>query len=129
MNNWQGKLHGPFAGMYENFSKASQEASGYDFGLAPRGNVPPPTVKGLTPVTWWSFDRPRRLKAIRRVRDRFLNDILILRNRLQESATSVPLISVPLAEGERNRRRLRKEMDYERPVPQEASKQECARVA
>ncbi|WP_454060806.1 hypothetical protein [Candidatus Nitrospira salsa] len=63
MNNTSWKPHGPYKGMYENFHKASRDATDYDFGNGPPGNLPPPTVKKSNPLNWWSLDRPKRLVA------------------------------------------------------------------
>ncbi|MEO8327841.1 MAG: hypothetical protein ABI618_18475 [Nitrospirota bacterium] len=73
MNNRHWKPYGSYKGMYQKFYEASQDARGYDFGQGPAEKVAPPTVKGLNSLTWWSLDRPKRLAAIRRVRDQFLN--------------------------------------------------------
>lgn len=64
---------------YAEFLARHAEASGYDFGRAPAGNVPPPTVKFPRPLRWWSLDRPKRLAEILALRDRLQTEILALR--------------------------------------------------
>lgn len=75
---------GLYSDQYVEFWKRRSEASGYDFGKAPRGNDPPPALRFLTPLRWWSWDRPQRLHTLRRFRDRQLEEILKL------SPASVP---------------------------------------
>lgn len=69
---------GPYRDQYAEFWKSRHEASGYDFGKAPVGNVAPPTLQISRPLRWWSWDRPRRLRAILRLRDQWLAEILKL---------------------------------------------------
>ena len=85
MNNKPRNPYGSYKGMYQKFYEASQHARGYDFGEGPKEKVSPPTVKGLNSLTWWSLDRPKRLAAIRRVRDQFLNEVLSLRVKPERS--------------------------------------------
>ena len=79
MNKTHWKPYGPYEGLYHNFYEASQEARGYNFGEGPAEKMSPPTVNDLNSLTWWSLDRPKRLRVIRRMRDQYLNEILDLK--------------------------------------------------
>lgn len=68
----------PFQGQYTEFWKRRDEATGYDFGQAPMGNLPPPTLSFPKRLKWWSWDRPRRVRALLRFRDQRLEEILRL---------------------------------------------------
>lgn len=87
MNHMHWKPRGLYDAMYEKFYEARQDATGYDLGQGPAAKVPPPTVKDLNPLKWWSLDRPKRLAAIRRVRDQFLNEILRLSVKPEEATS------------------------------------------
>lgn len=67
-----------YSDRYGKFLAEREKAAGYDFGHAPVGNVPPPTLKFRSPLRWWSLDRPRRIAALLRFRDRRLDEILAL---------------------------------------------------
>lgn len=69
---------GLYRDRYAEFLARRAKATGYDFGRAPVGNVPPPTVTFTKPLRWWSLDRPQRLAAILAQRDRLQNEILAL---------------------------------------------------
>lgn len=69
---------GLYRHQYTEFWKRRDEASGYDFGKAPIGNVPPPTVRFSKPLRWWSWDRPRRVRALLNIRDQRQAEILRL---------------------------------------------------
>ena len=66
---------------YHNFYEASQEARDYNFGEGPAEKMSPPTVNDLNSLTWWSLDRPKRLRVIRRMREQYLNEILSFRKK------------------------------------------------
>lgn len=56
---------------------ARLQAERYDFQHpAVLLNVPPPTVKFLRPLRWWSLDRRRRLATVMRLRDQLVEDIM-----------------------------------------------------
>lgn len=90
MNKTNWKPYGPYEGLYHNFYEASQDARGYNFGEGPVEKVAPPTVNDLNSLTWWSLDRPIRLRVIRRMRDQYLNEILSFRKKRKESTSSNP---------------------------------------
>lgn len=69
---------GLYRHQYDEFWKRSDEASGYDFEKAPIGNVPPPTMRFSKPLRWWSWDRPRRVRALLNIRDQRQAEILRL---------------------------------------------------
>ena len=69
---------GLYQDQYAAFWKRRAEASGYDFGQAPRGNVPPPRVSFPNPLKWWTWGRPRRVHALLRSRDQQQEEILRL---------------------------------------------------
>jgi hypothetical protein len=69
---------GLYGDKYAEFLTRRANATGYDFGQAPVGNVPPPSVTFAQPLRWWSLDRPRRLAAILALRDRLQDEILAL---------------------------------------------------
>ena len=69
---------GLYRHQYDEFWKRSGEASGYDFGKAPIGDVPPPTVHFSKPLRGWSWDRPRRVRALLNIRDQRQAEILRL---------------------------------------------------
>ena len=73
--------YGPYANEYRGFFESAGRYRGYHFGGGPGTSVPPPTKMFARPLTWWSLDRPQRLRAIRAVRDRFQMDILRLNRR------------------------------------------------
>jgi len=68
---------GPFATSYRELIEL-EDGKGYEFGKVPNIKNPPPTVTFPKPLKWWSFDRPKRLQAVREMRDRYLQDILRL---------------------------------------------------
>lgn len=69
---------GLYRHQYTEFWKRRNEASGYDFGKAPIGDVPPPTVRFSKPLRWWSWDRSRRVRALLNIRDQRQAEILRL---------------------------------------------------
>lgn len=69
---------GLYCDKYAEFLGRRANATGYDFGQAPVGSVPPPTVAFVRPLRPWSLDRPRRLAAILALRDRLQDEILAL---------------------------------------------------
>lgn len=72
---------------YAAFFSKGRTAGGYEFGQR-TANVPPPSVEFPTPLRWYSWDRPKRLRVIRAVRDRILQDILALQKNRQSRASS-----------------------------------------
>jgi hypothetical protein len=73
-----GTMSNPYIREYMEFLEAADNYKGYDFGQGPTVINSPTNVEFSRPLKWWSLDRPKRLKAIRRVRDEFLQDILKL---------------------------------------------------
>jgi len=69
---------GLYRHQYTEFWKRRDEASGYDFGKAPIGNVPPPTARFSKPLRWRSWGRPRRVHALPNIRDQRQAEILRL---------------------------------------------------
>ena len=69
---------GLYRHQYTEFWKRRDDASGYDFGKAPIGDVPPPTVRFSKPLRWWSWDRPRRVRALLNIRVQRQAEILRL---------------------------------------------------
>jgi hypothetical protein len=69
---------GLYRHQYVEFWKRSDEASGYDIGKAPIADVPPPTVRFSKPLRWWSWDSPRRVRALLNIRDQQQAEILRL---------------------------------------------------
>ena len=90
MSKTHWKPYGPYEGSYLSFYDASQDARGYHFGQGLRGKIAPPTPRGLKSLAWWSPDRPKRLRIIRRMRDQDLNEILRLRRKGEGSTFSNP---------------------------------------
>ncbi len=69
----------PYTDAYKEFFHYKEKHTGYDFGeKVPYEKTFPPTVKFTQPLRWWSWDRPRRLRVIRHLRDHLLMDILSL---------------------------------------------------
>ena len=81
MKNTLSKPYGPFAHMYQPFFGSAEKYTGYDFGDQTAQNNPPPTLTFAQPLKWWSLDRPKRLRIIRRMRDQYLMDILRLKDK------------------------------------------------
>jgi hypothetical protein len=77
MNGSVDRPYGPYAHLYQQFFEHCHEKKGYNFGEAPRINMPPPLVR-FPRHKWWSWDRPKRLRKIRLVRDQSLMEILRL---------------------------------------------------
>lgn len=67
---------------YEQFVASRDEAKGYEFQHPPVGNVPPPSVTFAQRLRWWTWDRWKRRKQIREVRDRWVQEIVQLRTPL-----------------------------------------------
>jgi hypothetical protein len=65
---------------YARFFKERETAKGYEFHHAPADNVPPPKVRFIDKLRWWTVNRGERLKKIRQERDRRVLDIVRLRN-------------------------------------------------
>ena len=63
---------------YRRFLSQRDELKGYDFQHAPAGSVAPPVVTFAQKLRWWTWDRWRRMKAIRQERDRRLHAIVQL---------------------------------------------------
>lgn len=77
--NWWSTIQSePYAPFYAEFLARSAAArGGYEFQHpAVRRNVPPPTIAFARPLRWWSLDRPKRLAALMRWRDRLQEAIL-----------------------------------------------------
>lgn len=69
---------GLYEHQYGRFFTDRKGAEGYDFQHQTAGNVPPPPVTFAQKLRWWTWDRWKRRKEIRRARDRSLKDILRL---------------------------------------------------
>ena len=85
MKNILWEPYGPFAHMYQHFFSSARKYTGYDFGEKTAQNHPPPTVTFAEPLRWWSLDRPKRLRTIRRLRDQYLMEILRLKEKAKPS--------------------------------------------
>jgi hypothetical protein len=81
---------GLYGDQYAAFWKGRDEASGYDFGQAPRGNVPPPMVRFTKPLRWWTWGRLRRVHALLRFRDQRQEKILRLGTSFRPATGPVP---------------------------------------
>ena len=77
MNGSVDRAYGPYAHHYQQFFEHCSGKKGYNFGEAPRINMPSPLVR-FPRLKWWSWDRPKRLRKIRLVRDQSLMEILRL---------------------------------------------------
>jgi hypothetical protein len=89
---------GLYRHQYTEFWKRRDEASENDFGKAPIGNVPPPTVRFSKPLRWWSGGRTRRVHALLNIQDQRQAEILRL-GTLQRSRKPVrvsPRRTVPI---------------------------------
>ncbi|RMH04355.1 MAG: hypothetical protein D6704_11095 [Nitrospirae bacterium] len=65
---------------YQEFFRTAPQHKGYDFEEAPVMNVPPPIAQHDTPLSWWSWDRPRRIRRHLHLRDAYQDAILRLRH-------------------------------------------------
>ena len=81
MKHTLSNFYGPFAHMYQQFFDSTEKYTGYDFGEQTVQNNPPPTVTFAQSLKWWSLDRAKRLRVIRRMRDQYLMDILRLKEK------------------------------------------------
>lgn len=89
--------YGPFGEIYQEFFELSPRYTGYEFGYAPQMKVSPPAVSFPESLKWYSLDRARRRAAIRRVRDRYIEDILrLVHGRREERCAEVG----PVVQGE-----------------------------
>ena len=74
-------------GLYDHldrrFFENRESRQGYDFQHAPGGSVSPPVVPFRSRLRWWTWDRWQRRKAIAAARDRFQQDILGLKKRIE----------------------------------------------
>ncbi len=61
---------------YKRYEKNREQAQGYDFQDQPSGSLPVPPVTFKEKLRWWTWDRWKRRKQIRRERDRRLQEIL-----------------------------------------------------
>ncbi len=77
MNGSVDRAYGPYAHHYQQFFEHCSGKKGYNFGEAPRINMPSPLVR-FPRLKWWSWDRPKRLRKIRLVRNQSLMEILRL---------------------------------------------------
>ena len=89
---------GPYREQYAEFWNRRDDAFGYHFGKAPVGNVAPPTLQVPKPLRWWSWDRPRRLRAILRRRDQWLAEIIKL-GTASTTATGQPVDAAHIGTG------------------------------
>ncbi len=76
MNNGTWGPKGAYWPMYRQFFESSKKHSGYHFGEQVLKSLSPRTVAFARPLKWWSWDRPQRLRNIRRLRDQLQFDIL-----------------------------------------------------
>ena len=75
---------GVYDSQYERFFRNREHAQGYEFQRAPSGSVPVPKVTFSERLRWWTVDRWRRRKKIRAARDRRLQEILDVRQQVQQ---------------------------------------------
>ena len=80
MNTDDGK--GLYDDQYTRFFENQDRGQGYDFQHSPSGSVPVPQVTFLEKLRWWTVDRWKRRKKIREERDRRLQEILDVKNRI-----------------------------------------------
>jgi len=69
---------GFFPKIYRRFLERRTQAQGHNFEEVPIICKVPPTVTFKEKLRWWSFDRWKRMKQIRKERDRRLQEIVQL---------------------------------------------------
>lgn len=74
--------NGLFPESYNRFLRQRDEVKGYEFQHAPSGSATPPAVTFREKLRWWTWDRWRRMKQIRRERDKLQQEILQMRKGL-----------------------------------------------
>lgn len=74
--------NGLFPESYNRFLRQRDEVKGYEFQHAPSGSAAPPAVTFREKLRWWTWDRWRRMKQIRRERDKLQQEILQMRQGL-----------------------------------------------
>lgn len=75
-----------YVDIYKQFIEKYQAAKGFDFQQLPWESTAPKSVTFKEELKWWTLNRPQRLKAISRERDRQQQEIIDLKNRPQSSA-------------------------------------------
>ncbi|RMH32535.1 MAG: hypothetical protein D6690_13680 [Nitrospirae bacterium] len=71
--------------IYQRFLELRDSFQGYEFHHSRPKSVAPPSPTFRERLTWWTLNRPRRLKTIRKERDRRQQEILSLKDRLRSS--------------------------------------------
>lgn len=87
--------YGPYAELYRRFFELAPKYGGYEFGQGPKVKNAPPQVLFEQPLRWYSWDRAQRRAAIRRVRDRYVEEILRLKHvppRHERHCTDTPTV-------------------------------------
>jgi hypothetical protein len=74
--------NGLFPESYNRFLAQRDGVQGYEFQHAPSGSAAPPTVTFRDKLRWWTWDRWRRMKQIRRERDKLQQEIVQMRKGL-----------------------------------------------
>lgn len=70
---------GLFPTNYREFLKKRDTVRGHNFEEIPAVSTVPPTVTFAEKLRWWSLDRWKRMKKIRRERDRRVEEIVQLK--------------------------------------------------
>jgi len=70
---------GLFPKTYSEFLRKRGEGRGHNFQELPLTSVVPPTVAFMEKLRWWSLDRWRRMRKIRKERDRRVQEIVQLK--------------------------------------------------
>ncbi|MEC4673235.1 MAG: hypothetical protein VST68_03500 [Nitrospirota bacterium] len=76
--------------IYEQFAKKSTTVKGYHFQDKGAPTVPPKTVSFKDKLRAWTFDRPKRMRAISQERDRQQQEILALKQTAKHPTTTPP---------------------------------------
>lgn len=67
--------------LYRRFFENRDAHQGYEFQHPTEGNVPPPVVTFAQAIRWWTWDRWKRRKDIRALRDQRVQDIVQIKQR------------------------------------------------
>lgn len=70
-----------YVDIYQQFIEKYPAAKGFNFQQAPWESTAPKSVSFKEKLKWWTLNRPQRLKAISRERDRQQQEIIDLKNR------------------------------------------------
>ncbi|NKB82507.1 MAG: hypothetical protein GKS05_11590 [Nitrospirales bacterium] len=74
--------------IYEQFLEKHTHAKGYDFQESDVGSTRPQSVSFMEKLKWWTLNRPTRLRAITKERDRLQQDILAIKQPIDSPTSS-----------------------------------------